>query len=293
MSAHSSRDDRQQSRVIKGNKNGFSINTVDHKDGKERIDVSITYTVPKTAPILASAESSPGTLTQTTNTDSSPAVSTMSTGSSDLIIYAHNNDDYDHDKFFSAYTPEEEDGCYIPDNNNDDDIDHYENINPSQKININKNMNNNKKNLNTKDNSVCWWHMSDGKVLGIHDGMVLEYDHLTLAPLGLVVGREELKNRYLAIVDSGIEVDQIKLKLQNNENLNPLRNLDHREQAIILYDDDFNVTVVQPNEDGSYWRKIVRNKVNYSYSKYIVLCMTEIVEKNVKYKQFIMIILLQ
>ena len=34
-----------------------------------------------------------------------------------------------------------------------------------------------------------------------------------------------------------------------------------REQAIILYDDEMNVTVVQPNEDGSYWRKIVRNKV--------------------------------
>ena len=35
----------------------------------------------------------------------------------------------------------------------------------------------------------------------------------------------------------------------------------NREQAVILYDDDMNVTVVQPNEDGSYWRKIVRNKV--------------------------------
>jgi len=37
--------------------------------------------------------------------------------------------------------------------------------------------------------------------------------------------------------------------------------LANREQAVILYDDDLNVTVVQPNEDGSYWRKIVRNKV--------------------------------
>lgn len=29
----------------------------------------------------------------------------------------------------------------------------------------------------------------------------------------------------------------------------------------MLYDEENNVTVVQPNEDGSYWRKIVRNKV--------------------------------
>merc|ERR1711918_319064 len=35
-----------------------------------------------------------------------------------------------------------------------------------------------------------------------------------------------------------------------------------KEQALILYDEETNdVTVVQPNEDGSYWRKIVRNKM--------------------------------
>ena len=33
-------------------------------------------------------------------------------------------------------------------------------------------------------------------------------------------------------------------------------------QALILYDEESkDVTVVQPNEDGSYWRKIVRNKM--------------------------------
>jgi hypothetical protein len=35
--------------------------------------------------------------------------------------------------------------------------------------------------------------MADGKVLGVHNGMVLEYDPSTLAPLGLVVGKDELK----------------------------------------------------------------------------------------------------
>jgi hypothetical protein len=35
-----------------------------------------------------------------------------------------------------------------------------------------------------------------------------------------------------------------------------------REQAVVLFDEeDGTVVVVQPNEDGSYWRKIVRNKM--------------------------------
>jgi len=35
-----------------------------------------------------------------------------------------------------------------------------------------------------------------------------------------------------------------------------------REQALLLVDDQTgSITVVQPNEDGSYWRKIVRNKM--------------------------------
>ena len=33
------------------------------------------------------------------------------------------------------------------------------------------------------------------------------------------------------------------------------------EQAVLLVDASGVVTVVQPNEDGSYWRKIVRNKM--------------------------------
>jgi hypothetical protein len=37
-------------------------------------------------------------------------------------------------------------------------------------------------------------------------------------------------------------------------------NDDAREQAVIIYNDN-SVTVIQPNEDGSYWRKIVRNKI--------------------------------
>ena len=188
MSAKSSRDTRQQSRLVRGTKSGFTIATIDHqKEGKERLDATVTYT---------------------------------STGAE--VVYAHASDDFDHDKFFAAYTPQEEDGCYI------------ETVDGEIAI-------------AGKENSVCWWHMADGKVLGVHNGMVLEYDPSTLAPLGLVVGKDELKGRQLAIVDSGIDGGKDKLH--------------GREQAVILYDDEMNVTVVQPNEDGSYWRKIVRNKV--------------------------------
>ena len=80
--------------------------------------------------------------------------------------------------------------------------------------------------------------------------MLLEYDPSTLAPLGLVVGKDELGDRQIAILDSGLDAG-------SNEKL------PNREQAIVLYTEgsDENVTVIHPNEDGSYWRKIVRNKV--------------------------------
>ena len=85
-------------------------------------------------------------------------------------------------------------------------------------------------------------------MLGVHNGMVLEYDASTLAPLGLVVGKDELAGRQVAVIDSGL-------------NQQDGAQMEQREQALILYDDAGNITVVQPNEDGSYWRKIVRNKM--------------------------------
>merc|ERR1712129_495554 len=89
--------------------------------------------------------------------------------------------------------------------------------------------------------TVCWWHMKDGAVLGVHNGMIIEYDASTLAPLGMVVSRDELHGRRVAVVDNG-----------------------YGGSTVLLYDDDNNseVTVVQPNEDGTYWRKVVRNKMH-------------------------------
>ena len=78
--------------------------------------------------------------------------------------------------YFKAYTPQDEDGCYIEEAggvlNSDDQW---------------------------TDKTVCWWHMADGTVLGVHDGMVIEYDPTTLAPLGMVVSKDELLGRKVAV----------------------------------------------------------------------------------------------
>jgi hypothetical protein len=193
MGKRSSRDGRRQSRLVRGTKEGFQICTINHGvDGKERLDATITFT----------------------DTDH------------ESVVFAHPSEDYDHDAWFSAYTPQEEDGCYLA-----QDTDGTLNVAaPANK------------------ETVCWWHMACGRVLGVHNGMVLEYDPSTLAPLGLVVAKEELEGRQLAVIDSGLgKSDGAQLE--------------KREQAVILYDDE-SITVVQPNEDGSFWRKIVRNKMH-------------------------------
>lgn len=184
----SSRDTRRQSRLIRGDKTGFKIYTINHANGgEERLDATVSYT------------------------DSSH----------ESVVFAHKHEDYDHDAWFSAYTPQEEDGCYI------DDL---------------------RVGVDGKPETVCWWHMACGRVLGVHNGIMLEYDASTLAPLGLVLSRDELMGKRVVVIDSGID-QKDGAQIEN------------REQAVLLYDEDLNVTVVQPNEDGSYWRKIVRNKM--------------------------------
>ena len=72
----STRDTRRQSRLVRGGKNGFQICTINHaKGGEERLDATITYD------------------------DSAKLESGV-----DVNILAHDSDDYDHDKFFSAYS---------------------------------------------------------------------------------------------------------------------------------------------------------------------------------------------
>lgn len=107
-----------------------------------------------------------------------------------------------------------------------------------------------------------WWRLSNGRVLGIMNGMLLEYDCSTLAPLGLVLSAKELLGRAIAVVDSGLDECIMDEDEDNMESVECDDHYKEREQAIIVHDpENGSIIVVQPNEDGSYWRKIVRNKI--------------------------------
>jgi hypothetical protein len=72
-------------------------------------------------------------------------------------------------------------------------------------------------------------------VLGFHEGQIVEYDSLTLSPLGIVVNSKELGNREVLVVDNS--------------------------RALVLVNPDTDeMEVIHPNDDGSYWRKYQRNK---------------------------------
>jgi hypothetical protein len=124
------------------------------------------------------------------------------------VTLVNGSQDVDREDWFQAYIPREEDGCYLesPDG------------------------------IVDSDKKVCWWHMADGAVLGLHEGQLVEYDAETLSPLGIVVNQEKLKNRQVLVVEEGT--------------------------AVVLVNDvdQSDIQVVHPNEDGSYWRKFQRNK---------------------------------
>jgi len=200
MRSGTSRDGSQQSRLIRGNKEGFEICTVDHqRNGKIRLDATVTY--------------------QDCDHE---------TGE-----YAHGNVEEDaddtNDTYVQVYTPpldKTEDDAPYP---SEEDLVEYENFIVSHK--------------NISEDTTAWWYLKCGRVLGIFNGMLLEYDPSTLSPLGLVVGADELVGKRIAVIDAATDDDNV--------------------QAVVLIDEseDGRVVVVQPNEDGSYWRKIVRNKL--------------------------------
>ena len=138
-------------------------------------------------------------------------------------VYAHGHDEVDEmgGDFLRVYSPTEGDECFV-----DYDNDGYLDATESTCVD---------------GQTIAWWKLSCGRVLGVYDGRLIEYDPSTLAPLGMVVSRDELRGRRVAVIDNG-----------------------YGGSACVLYDDDNNseVTVVQPNEDGTYWRKVVRNKMH-------------------------------
>jgi len=209
-----SRDGRRQSRILRGNKDGFEILTVNHKTGGTiRLDATITY---------------------------------KDTGH-EVGVYAHEHDEINRnsDSFLKVYSPTVGDGCYV-----DPDEDGLS-LNPTDSNCVD-------------EETVAWWRMSCGRVLGMYDGRLIEYDSSTLAPLGLVVGADELAGRRIVVVGSGAEECMATPMLEDAYGMSGAECAEGegQEQAVLLVDDSTGVvTVVQPNEDGSYWRKIVRNKM--------------------------------
>lgn len=212
MRKGTSRDTRQQSRLLRGNKDGFEICTVNHADGGSvRLDATITY----------------------------------DGETNEVGVYAHPDESKTGDKLFKVYAPSPGDALHPADDNL---VSYEDEMVLEQPVE-----------LETKK----WWYMACGTVLGLLNGMLIEYDRSTFAPLGLVVGADELIGKRIAVVDSGIEgeclIDEDQLEGMEGADCG---SFDGREQAVLLIsDEDGSVVIVQPNEDGTYWRKIVRNKM--------------------------------
>jgi len=219
MRQGTSRDGRQQSRLIRGDCKGFEICTVDHQNGGAvRVDTTVTYT--------------------DTNHE--------------IGVYEHKDLKLSGDKYFKVYQPCAGDELHPPDKS-------YIPYDEMGMLNVDEEVTN---------DTVAWWRMACGRTMGLLKGMLVEYDSSTLAPLGLIVGADELIGKRITVLDSGLE-DNCLLP---DEELEPAEMTGFecggtgagrfREQAVIMWDPKTKITtVVQPNEDGSYWRKIVRNKM--------------------------------
>lgn len=216
MRGGTSRDGRQQSRLIRGNNEGFEICTVDHqKNGAIRLDATITYRG----------------------------------DNNEVGVFNHEDEVRANDKqYFKVYQPSAGDALHPPD-------DGFIDYGPDGRLQVNERV--------TMD-TVAWWKMACGRVMGLLNGMLVEYDPSTLAPLGLIVGADELLGKNVAVIDSGIDEDQCIIVEDDGgmEGADCSAAEAAREQAVVMYDEATgSVTVIQPNEDGSYWRKIVRNKM--------------------------------
>lgn len=111
--------------------------------------------------------------------------------------------------------------------------------------------------------------MADGKVLGLHEGQLVEYDAETLSPLGVVVTKEQLAIRSKSNGNNntggGVDGSDGVNADADAATATPLRTKEvlvvQNQSTLVLVDDETRDTeVVHPNADGSYWRKFQRNK---------------------------------
>jgi len=195
MRSETTRDARQQSRLLRGNKHGFEICTVDHqKDGKIRVDATVSF-----------------------EGDAS-------------VVCSYTNEDgvYDHEKYAKIVK-------FHQPTVGDDGFKKYNlegNIDP----------------FDIETNTHAWWHMPCGRALGMFNGKLIEYDSTTLAPIGLVIDADELVDKKICVINkSGLNADRAGC-------------LDEQAVVVLLDKKGGHVKIVQPNEDGSYWRKYDRNR---------------------------------
>jgi len=212
MRSGTSRDTRQQSRLLRGNKDGFEICTVNHADGGSiRLDATITY----------------------------------SDDTHEVGVYAHEHDDYIHDQFMKVYSPSEGDDMFVAPHEGDElriDATRGEPVD---------------------EDTIAWWKMNCGRVIGIYDSRLIEYDPSTLAPLGLIAGADELTGKTIVVVGSGVQKECLieDMETAGMEGAD-CADFEGEEQSMMLVcSREGTLTIIQPNEDGSYWRKIVRNKM--------------------------------
>ena len=91
--------------------------------------------------------------------------------SHEIGVYAHEDKAYNHDNYFKVYQPQFDDHGYVC-----ADEDEMCLLTPDP----------------ITEETVAWWKLSCGRVLGVVNGMMLEFDKSTLAPLGLVVSGDML-----------------------------------------------------------------------------------------------------
>ena len=236
MGPGSSRDRKRQSRMIRGCGGKFlQLFSINHH---ERVSSSTTEEG-------AQGEDETGDATTKARVRLDATID-LRTGE---LTYAQDDDDDDDDgdddeegdrssnsatvagrdpNWFQAYVPQEEDGCYL------EDLDGS--VCPDSK-------------------AVCWWHMSDGKVLGLHEEQLVEYDAETLSPLGVVVTKDQLAATGSGGDDSGENKEESRRR-RTREVL-----VVQDKSILVLVDDKTrDMEVIHPNADGSYWRKFQRNK---------------------------------
>jgi len=194
MRGASSRDGKRQSRLIRGNEDGFDLLTVDHLNGGAvRLDATVTYCC-------------------------------NSHKERQQVLLLHHRSTATTVKTAACYTPQPQHRVVLPTTTTTTTTTTQQ----QQQQTI----------VNPNGEAQFWFELRDGAVLGAQNGMLLEYEASTLAPLGMVVSRDELRGRRVAVLDDGFGGD-----------------------VVVLYSDE-EACVVQPNEDGTYWRRIVRNKLH-------------------------------